>query len=147
MCNYKGYYFKYCSHYEFKLQTFCKTVRRELDRINNPDDREKYDIPCTPNPRCPPRVLRLSVEGDGDGSIKHVCGGTWEGWDTNIVSWDVVPFCDGCWEEMRIPDVEVEIEIEQGLEGVTVGVEKVEEDVDFDIDCDELGLENDGGGR
>ncbi|PWY91106.1 hypothetical protein BO70DRAFT_392759 [Aspergillus heteromorphus CBS 117.55] len=66
MCLYTATHYPTCQHTEFELHVFCRAVLDELNRINDPVEREKWDIPFDP-PDCLP-----SGGGDGgDGDDKN----------------------------------------------------------------------------
>jgi hypothetical protein len=56
MCFYGGIFYLSCGHTDFELQRYCPMLRYELDRINDPWEREQsvipFDLPnCDPKPR------------------------------------------------------------------------------------------------
>ncbi|KAJ5523292.1 hypothetical protein N7513_012836 [Penicillium frequentans] len=114
MCFYEGTYYTVCNHYTFRLHLFCEMVKKELDRINDEADCDNNGIPCDAVFSCRPRVTRIS-EGNAFTDVAvHAIVGTVARWETNIVSWTDVPFCEDCWQDVRIPEVEWELGMRRG---------------------------------
>ncbi|KAJ5667279.1 hypothetical protein N7507_003143 [Penicillium longicatenatum] len=111
MCMYEACYHTVCNHYTFKLHLFCKTTKQQLDRINNPADRDIHAIPCKPLYSCRPTVLRIDSGNLIDNVAEHAIAGTRERWNTNVVAWTNTLFCEACWEEWRIPEIEWDLNL------------------------------------
>ena len=66
MCQYTATHHPTCSHTSFHLYVFCRRILHELNRINDPVQREAFALPFDP-PDCEPRrgvtVIRVGVGG------------------------------------------------------------------------------------
>ncbi|KAJ5492735.1 hypothetical protein N7539_001481 [Penicillium diatomitis] len=91
MCFYVGVYCRCCADVWFKLHLFCHDLYDQLQRINDPLEREQHDLPFDPNiPDCQPYYEIDVSEGSDDFSGE----GTGR---TNIVGWeDDVEVCADC---------------------------------------------------
>lgn len=54
MCLYHGIRCLHCGHPDFELHQFCHTLLRELQRIDDPYQRDTFPLPFDP-PDCKPR--------------------------------------------------------------------------------------------
>ncbi|KAL2013055.1 hypothetical protein VTN00DRAFT_580 [Thermoascus crustaceus] len=55
MCLYRGTRCLHCGHPDFELHQFCQTLLRELQRIDDPYQRDMFLLPFNP-PDCKPRL-------------------------------------------------------------------------------------------
>lgn len=88
MCHYHGIYFQGCHHVRFQLHLFCYDFLHELNRINDANQRERFDIPFELPASCAPRVR--VVDGRVDTGFRGVA--------TNVVQWvtNLSDACPGC---------------------------------------------------
>ncbi|OQD77818.1 hypothetical protein PENDEC_c002G03411 [Penicillium decumbens] len=91
MCLYRGIYYHDCGHSRFLLYNLCDHFLNQLQRINNPEERERYAIPFD-GAGCEPRV-RLKA----DGSVDTLAYDPVKGW-SNVVQWEhnMVEVCYKC---------------------------------------------------
>ena len=90
MCRYTGIFYPECGHARFLVYRFCRGVFIQLQRINDPAQREAYHLPFDPDlPGCTPFALFLA-NGRPDES-----GGPGSG---NVLKWTFVlsEGCPGC---------------------------------------------------
>jgi hypothetical protein len=96
MCHYVGIFYEECYHIRFTLDHFCKALYDQLQRINDPAQREQYALPFDPDiPGCEPYALfnedgRPVVTRDEPGS-------------GNVLRWmfNLSELCPSCEEAVR----------------------------------------------
>lgn len=77
MCLYHGIYYQECHHVRFQVHRFCRNFLHELNRIDDPKQREVFDIPFDFPPSCEPRVRVMNGRVDI----------AFHGVETNVVRW------------------------------------------------------------
>ncbi|KAJ5774295.1 hypothetical protein N7457_009191 [Penicillium paradoxum] len=60
MCFFVETHYPVCKHTCFELHIFCREVLRQLDRINDPEQREMYDLPFDDCAGCEPYTVIVS---------------------------------------------------------------------------------------
>lgn len=108
MCLYTGIQYPTCPHLHFELYLFCPALLTELNRINDPVERDTFALPFDPDlPGCQPLVAMshycLRVAGDG-GPVGYFPAydygyGYGYGYESNVVRWVVCleEECPECW--------------------------------------------------
>lgn len=95
MCVYKGHAYT-CSHTCFYIHLFCGEILRQLNRINDPIQRETYDLPFDPDtPSCKPRYLVDDMERP---VTSFSLNGGYSLEVTNVLSWhfNIEEVCPSC---------------------------------------------------
>ncbi|CEJ55833.1 hypothetical protein PMG11_02064 [Penicillium brasilianum] len=76
MCQYVGISYVECGHVRFQLHCFCRKMLNQLQRINDPEEREQYDLPFDPDQaQCEPYALfdengrPVTRHGPGSGNV------------------------------------------------------------------------------
>jgi len=98
MCLYEGHSFT-CSHTCFYIHLFCRETLNQLNRINDPSQRERYDLPFNPDiPNCSPRYVKDRMGRPATGYSLNA-GRSLE--VTNIVSWhfNIDNLCPSCADQ------------------------------------------------
>lgn len=91
MCLYRGIYYHECGHSRFLLHTFCDCLLNQLQRINDPEERQRHAIPFDGS-GCEPRV-KLKEDGSVDMKTRDLI----KEW-ANVVMWEhnMVEVCRDC---------------------------------------------------
>lgn len=96
MCFFVGYFYDECRHVRFELHLFCDALFTQLQRINDPEQREQFSLPFDPDlPDCEP-YCRFDVDGFPDTN--------WEPGAGNVLWW-VYNLSEPCAECERLREL------------------------------------------
>ncbi|OQE47386.1 hypothetical protein PENCOP_c001G00397 [Penicillium coprophilum] len=94
MCLFVETHYSNCKHTCFELYLFCRETLRQLNRINDPEQRRDYALPFDPNcPTCQPYTISMKPTTlRPDTNCQSVI------LESNIVHqmMDMVESCPGC---------------------------------------------------
>lgn len=91
MCIYRGIWHKRCDHCIFNLHVICRGLLEQLNRINDPKERDVEDLPFDELPGCDPRALIM-------GGTVDIAVSSYVKDGANVVEWltelgDTCPRC------------------------------------------------------